>query len=142
MPFQNGSYPIHKPAGVSELDGDDEVVRGLLAPVLELGRLREAVEGVVEFDGREAVGVEGQPLALGHALRVETAPPVSVLPPGGAYPEHLVDCNRRVRSTRRPRRPGALQALMAASGGTATVRYRPASSRHRPLCAPAGSPRR
>src|SRR5215472_10432316 len=140
MPFQDGSYPIHKPAVISEFhsdshglrealecraqalrvcehpgrkldedgaqlpaqpagmlqkkvdrslgvaqapdvcqeaahfDGYDEVVRGLIAPVLEVGFLRN--------------GVEGLPVALRDALRVEATPPISVLPAGRAYPEH------------------------------------------------------
>src|SRR5215471_7337111 len=37
------------------------------------------------------------------------------------YGELLVDRNSRMRSIRRPRRPGALQALMAASGAPASL---------------------
>ena len=67
------------------LDGEKEVFRGNFIPVFECLLLRQMIEGVVDFDGIEMLGVIFEPLALGQISRIEPSAPVVVIPPRCTY---------------------------------------------------------
>jgi hypothetical protein len=62
----------------ARLDGEDEARRHGVPPCAERARLGEAVEGVVELDGRKPRRVEPKPLGLRQIRRVEEPAPVAV----------------------------------------------------------------
>ena len=68
----------------ARLHRDDEPGRRLVPPAFERGALGEAVERVVHLDRAEPLGVVREPVPLRHAIRIEHAPPVVVLPTAGA----------------------------------------------------------
>src|SRR5439155_12818940 len=60
------------------LQDEDESIRGLRRPAGQQVAVRHPVEGVVDLDGGEALGVEAQHLRLLHLLRIERALPLLV----------------------------------------------------------------
>ncbi len=65
-----------------------EIRRGPRPPGGERVPLGQPVEGVVDLDGGEPGGEVLQPEPLRQTLRVETTPPVPVLPAGRAHHDH------------------------------------------------------
>src|SRR4051812_23051002 len=78
------------------LDGEDETRRALLHPALDRRGGGQPVEGVVDLDRVEALGVVREPPALRQALGIETLAPVRVGPAGAADPNGL---QRRFRTS-------------------------------------------
>src|SRR5487761_1246028 len=70
-----------------ELEGKEEPRRHTLPPLGEDILGGEAVEGVVDLHASEGRRVVLEPQPLRQPLRVDAAPPVAVLPPGGADPD-------------------------------------------------------
>ena len=62
----------------ASLDGEEEALRRLAGPGFEALPRRLAVEGVVQLDGVEVAGIEGEVLSSGHLLGVEAASPVRI----------------------------------------------------------------
>src|SRR5262245_48977200 len=62
-----------------------ETTRRAAAPLLERGRLGEAIERVVDFNGVEALRVVLEPRMLRKTRRIEVASPVPVLPPRASH---------------------------------------------------------
>ena len=77
------AQPTHVGQIPAGLDRHDEVVRGPFPPSGERLPRRQPVEAVVVLHGQVVGGVALQPQALGHALGVQSAPPVTVLPARG-----------------------------------------------------------
>src|SRR5512142_2144964 len=74
------AQPAHVGQVPAGLDRHDEVARGPLPPGGERLPRRQPVEAVVVLHRQVAGGVVLEPQALGHALRIQPAPPVAVLP--------------------------------------------------------------
>src|SRR5436190_9617230 len=68
-------------------DGEQEALRGRLDPPPHRLRRGQAVEGRVDLDRVEPLGVAGQPAWLAEALGVELPPPGVVVPAGAADPD-------------------------------------------------------
>src|SRR4030095_3821427 len=59
----------------------------------------QAVEGVVDLDGVELLGVALEPPALGAAAGIQDAAPVGVVPPAAADPDGLHRAPRSPRAS-------------------------------------------
>src|SRR2546421_509354 len=62
----------------ASLDGEEKTRRRLGAPGLESVDGRLAVERVIQLDGVEVAGIEGEVLPSGHLLGIEAASPVRI----------------------------------------------------------------
>ena len=68
------------------LDRETEVVWSRVAPAIQGAGQGQPIEGVVYLDRVEVVEVGLEHAAVRSLLRIEAAPPVLVLPAGGADP--------------------------------------------------------
>lgn len=64
------------------LDGVEKILRRDFVPSLQSLLFRKMVEGIVDFDGIEILGVILEPFALGQIGWIEPPAPVVVIPPG------------------------------------------------------------
>src|SRR5574341_2060602 len=93
--------PLHvgdEPAG---LDGKDKTLGNALAPRHKRLLCGEPVERVVQLDGVELLGVEGEPLVVGELTRVEQLAPMWIDVTAGAdeqAPAHLTSSGPWPRS--------------------------------------------
>jgi hypothetical protein len=71
------------------LDREEEVARDLLDPPFDRGELRQPVEGGVDLDRVEDLGVALQPAPLRQPVRVEATAPVPIAPARATDPHPL-----------------------------------------------------
>src|ERR1700726_4659543 len=89
------------------LDGQKEAGTGPLTPGLETLRRRLPVEGIVELDGVEVLGVVGEVLTRRELLGIEALAPVRVRPArttDADIPWHSSAILRKIAAIRRPAR--------------------------------------
>src|SRR5579885_816506 len=77
------------------LQSELEVRGGPAAPARKDRRIWRAIEGVVDLDGREPLGVVRQHLRGRESLRVEAPPPLGVGVSAGSDPDGQGSCGRR-----------------------------------------------
>ena len=77
------------------LDGVEKILRRDFVPLLQSLLFRQVVEGIVDFDGIEILGVILEPFALWQVGGIEPSAPVVVIPAGRADPNIAVHLAHR-----------------------------------------------
>ena len=73
--------PLDVSDEVTRFNGENESLRHSFGPAGKSFRRWQAIEGVVDFYGAESLGIEGKPMFLSEALRIETpVGPMFIIP--------------------------------------------------------------
>src|SRR3954469_1663153 len=138
-PLLDVAQLLHVDQVAARLEREHESGRRLLHPPRDRVARGQAVEGRVDLDGVEDLGVAGEPARLAHALRVEDPAPRAVLPAAAADADGLRG-RRRGRGHNASRSACASSCRVfrscglrsAAAGWNIGNRVRPSCSRTRP----------
>src|SRR3954454_11238762 len=112
-PLLDVAQLLHVDEVAARLEREHEPGRRLLHPPRDRVARGEAVEGRVDLDGVEDLGVAREPARLAHALRIEDAAPRAVLPAAAADAHGLR--RGRGRGRGRSRRHSASPSARASS---------------------------
>ena len=85
--------PLDVSDEVTRFNGENESLRHSFGPAGKSFRRWQAIEGVVDFYGAESLGIEGKPMFLSEALRIETpVGPMFIIPSTCANEDTALHC--------------------------------------------------